>query len=162
VRITRSRRRRGRRPEPASQELRDELETIAWELETIGSFDVATLIPMRAPNAVLEEAISEREWLAVSFYLHLISEHLLALTEDEPAHARRRTLARTATGPALSYEQNVNNGDAHELRARVLRDAAGDPLVCRAEQLASPGRAARAYARGARRRGSTSLSVGRG
>jgi hypothetical protein len=38
----------------------------AWKLETVGDFQVATLIPTRAPDGVLEEAISEREWLTAS------------------------------------------------------------------------------------------------
>jgi hypothetical protein len=117
---------RGRVPEPASEELRAELGAIHTELSTIGDFDVGLLVQYRPDRAVLEEAIKEREWLTVTFLVHLISERLLALTEDEPYNAKARMFALTANSVAVSYERRVNTAPQrfapeHERAVRSIR-----------------------------------------
>jgi hypothetical protein len=117
---------RGRIPAPASEKLRAELDAIRTELDTVGGYDVGLLVPQRPDAAVLSEAITEPEWLGVTFYIHLVSERLLSLTSGEPNTSRARMLARTANTVAASYERTVNNAPArfapeHDQAIRSIR-----------------------------------------
>lgn len=103
----------GRAPEPAPEKLREELDAIRRELETIGNTEhLEQLLPFRSDLGIIQDALSEEEWLAVSFYLHLIAERLRALTADEPRNSRAHMAARTVDSQARGYARRLNNRPA--------------------------------------------------
>jgi hypothetical protein len=101
----------GRVPEPAAAKVRDEIAKINAELDTVAGTPTGQLVPFRRPpDAVLAEAITEEEWLDVCLYAHLVSDRLLALTEEEPYNSKARRTAQIASSVATSYEKRVNAG----------------------------------------------------
>lgn len=109
----------GRVPARASKELRGELDAIRQELETIPASllgrDLLGFLPSRPEDAVIQEALSEREWLAVSLYVLLLGERVRALTVDEPPNSRAHNLARIVDQPARGYARHVNVRAGHTI-----------------------------------------------
>lgn len=112
--------RAGRVPEPASKKLRDELDSIRSQLDTVPvslipgrhGANPVPLLPFRPAAAVIEETLSEREWLAVVFYLCLVSKRVRADAADaRPSEqSRKQMYAALADQPARNYRKRVSAG----------------------------------------------------